>query len=152
MTKSKMKSCLKKCLWNLFFSSFLKVVIKANNMTLFLNIWQVFFSTRVKNSAFFPRKSINFELSTISEIFFMSWNHWPLWYNIWLLSWHIFTIWYYWGPFTMTFRTHIKNKYTTAFYYLLIGSWNLHKCHNFSLTNSYRIFFMTIIKKKLYFK
>ena len=92
------------------FSSFLKVVIKANNMTLFLNIWQVFFSTRVKNSAFFPRKSINFELSTISEIFFMSWNHWPLWYNIWLLSWHIFTIWYYWGPFTMTFCTHINNN------------------------------------------
>ena len=128
MTKSKMKSCLKKCLWNLFFFSFLKVVIKANNMTFFLNIYmqwkfdEFFFDKSKKFRGFFSRKSIKFELSTISEIFFMSWNHWPLWYNIWLLSWHIFTIWYYWGPFTMTFRTHIKNKYTTAFYYLLIGT------------------------------
>ena len=156
MTKSKMKSCLKKCLWNLFFSSFLKVVIKGNNMTFFLYIYmqwildEFFFDKSKKFSVFFFKKVHK----VWTEYYLRNiWNHWPLWYNIWLLSWHIFTIWYYWGPFTMTFCTHINNnKYTTAFYYLLIGSWNLHKCHKFSLTNSYRIFFMTIIKKKLYFK
>ena len=98
------------------FSSFLKVVIKANNMSFFFYIYmqwifdEFFFDKSKKFRGFFSRKSIKFELSTISEIFFMSWNHWPLWYNIWLLSWHIFTIWYYWGPFTMTFCTHRNNN------------------------------------------